>query len=1072
MMVETIFDTLNAKAALVACKHWMIENKREVPLIISGTITDASGRTLSGQVCEAFYVSLKHFNPLCFGFNCALGPSQMRPFLERLKVLCNCYISCYPNAGLPNMMGGYDTNPEILAKYLKEYAEDGIVNIVGGCCGSTPEHIQKIVEYCKDVKPSIPTEKPKVCYLSGLEMLEVNKEKFNFLNIGERCNIAGSLKFKKLMKNGDYTTALTIARNQVEDGANIIDINVDDGMIDGISAMSKFIRLLVTEPDVAKVPFMIDSSNFDVILTGLKWCQGKCVVNSISLKEGEEKFIHKAETIKLFGAAVVVMAFDEEGQAVSEDQKVNICKRSYDILVNKVHFPAEDIIFDPNILTIGTGMKEHDNLGVDFLNAIPRIKELCPYCKISGGVSNLSFSYRGVDIIREAMHSVFLYHASKAGMDMGIVNAGMLRVYDDIPKDLLKLVEDVVLNKYEGASEALLERSVIEREKKQKGGNSQAVHGDNARDEWRKLNVEERLTHSLVKGIPDYLKTDMEEIRLKYESEDRKLLEIIEGPLMAGMNKVGDLFGSGKMFLPQVIKSARVMKEAVNYLLPFLEANNNKLDESEKKKSLSSGKILFATVKGDVHDIGKNIVSVVLRCNNYEVIDCGVMCPCDKILDTAIKENVDIVALSGLITPSLDEMITVAKEMSKRKMKIPLIVGGATTSKLHCAVKIAPWYFTLEHPVVHALDASRTVSVVNSLLDPKIHDEYVRDLEESYKELRQNYIDNMKDRELVDIKYAREHKMDYNIDWNPVKPKILGAKYIDLGVEDVCGYIDWTPFFSVWNIRGRYPNKNYPKIFNDKNVGKEAKEIFDEAQKVLKDLIKEKTLKIQSVVAFYPCRRKGDDDIIVLDPNTNEELMTLCMLRQQMKKENSDEPYLCQSDFIHPNKEDYVGMMACTVHGADELIKKYAGDDQMKLMIQELSDRLVEATGEYVHEQIRKQFWGYAADEKVSLDDMLKCNYVGIRPAIGYPSSPDHTERIKVFKLLDIENKLNIHMTENLAMDPPSSICTLVFSSPQSCYFTVGYINNDQIVDYSERKGMDMMEVEKWLKPYLNYEIE
>lgn len=1061
LMVETIFDTLNAKAALVACRDWMKKNY-EVPLIISGTVTDASGRTLSGQTVEGFYISLKHFKPLCFGFNCALGPSQMRPFLERLKPICDCYISCYPNAGLPNMMGGYDTNPEILAKYLKEYAEEGLVNIVGGCCGSTPEHIKKVVEYCKNVKPVIPAEKEKILYLSGLEMLEANKEKNNFLNIGERCNIAGSLRFKKLIKTNNYEAAVSIAKKQVEDGANVIDINVDDGMIDGISAMSKFIRLLSTEPDVAKVPFMIDSSNFDVITTGLKWCQGKCIVNSISLKEGEEKFIKKAEEIKKFGCAVVVMAFDEEGQAVEEDKKVSVCKRSYDILVNKVGFPPEDIIFDPNILTIGTGMKEHDNLAVNFINAIPKIKKLCPYCKISGGVSNLSFSYRGVDTIREAMHTVFLYHAIKAGMDMGIVNAGMLQVYDEIEPELLKIIEDVVLNKYEGASEVLLERSVIEREKKQKQGTT-----TKAVDEWRTKPVDERLTYCLIKGITDYIKEDLEEIRMQYVHENKPLINIIEGPLMTGMNKVGDLFGSGKMFLPQVIKSARVMKEGVNYLLPYFKS-----EDKDSKGNISSGKVLLASVKGDVHDIGKNIVSVVLKCNNYEVIDCGVMCPCDTILDTAEKEKVDVIGLAGLITPSLDEMITVAKEMNRRKMNIPLLLGGATTSKLHCAVKIAPHYFTLEHPVIHVLDASRTVSVVTALLDKENRDEFVRDIDENYELLRKSYIENMKDRELIDYKTAKEHCFKYDESYIPIKPKQLGNQYLTIEIKDVVDYIDWTMFFFTWNLRGRYPNITYPKIFNDKTVGEEAKILFNDAKSLLQKIQNEKLLTIKCAFGFYPCKKDGDDIKIYDIEDNNKEIMKFNMLRQQLKKENSEESYLSLSDFIHPKKLDYIGLLASTVHGCDELIKTKEGDDHYKILVQSLSDRLVEASCEYIHKKIRTDIWGTSPDENTNIQDVLKCKYKGIRPAIGYPSLPDHTEKIKAFKLLNIEKEIGINLTETMGMSPASSVCSLILSYPKSEYLTIGYINKDQVENYSKRKNIPIEECEKWLKPYLNYEID
>ncbi|KAJ0411606.1 hypothetical protein ATCC90586_004075 [Pythium insidiosum] len=1086
LLVETIFDTLNAKAAVFAIDKYQETTGRRLPLFISGTIVDMSGRTLSGQTTEAFYVSLRHSKPFCIGLNCALGANQMKPFLQRLANVAECFVSVYANAGLPNAMGGYDDNPVLMAKYCEEFCEDKLINMIGGCCGTTPVHIRAIAEMTERHEPRpLPSPQDPFMWLSGLEDLVVTKERFSFLNVGERCNISGSIRFKKLILKGDYGTAMDIARQQVEDGAMVIDVNVDDGMLDGVAAMERFLKIAVTEPDVSKVPFMIDSSKFHIIEAGLKCVQGKCIVNSISLKGGEAQFLEHAQIIKRHGAAVVVMAFDEEGQAATEEDKVRICKRSYDLLVSKIAFPPEDIIFDPNILTIATGMEEHNNYGVDFINATRRIKEICPYAKISGGVSNLSFGFRGVNVIREAMHSVFLYHAVQAGMDMGIVNAGMLEVYDDIPADLLKLVEDVVLNRDAAATEALLDRSLLEKEKLEAAKRGGAGAGDVAAAQgWRAKPIRERLTHALVKGISEFIDQDVEEMRLQCA----RPLEVIEGPLMDGMNVVGDLFGSGKMFLPQVIKSARVMKKAVAYLLPFMEEEKQRNRAAlgadaavEDDDSQYAGKVLLATVKGDVHDIGKNIVGVVLGCNNYKIIDMGVMVQCEDILRVAKEQNVDVIGLSGLITPSLDEMVHVAREMSKANLNIPLLIGGATTSKMHAAVKIAPHYSTAEHPVIHVLDASRSVVVVGNLLrQDEEREEFVEEVLEEYEELREEYYASLDDIKLIGFEDAK--KKSYSIDFvarpafNDVRR--VGVRLVDdVPLEKLVPFIDWNPFFQTWELRGRYPNRGYPKIFDDEQVGAEARKVFDEGQKLLKQIIENKWMHVKGVSGVFPAYRDGEDVVVCDDKaSTTTPVAKFCMLRQQAEKETND-PYMSLADFVAPRASDgstvdYIGGFAVGVFGVDELAARFESehDDFNKIMAQAIGDRLAEAFAEYIHREMRVHDWGYATDEELSQEDLLKVKYDGIRPAPGYPSQPDHTEKRVLWELLKAGELAGLQLTESCMMLPGSAVSALCFAHPDSQYFAVGKISKDQVLDYAARKKQSVEETEKWLAPILGYD--
>lgn len=1113
LMVETIFDTLNAKAALFAIDEYFVDDHPEanrLPVIISGTIVDQSGRTLSGQTTEAFYISVQHAKPLCIGLNCALGAEQMIPFLKRLSNIADCYVHAYPNNGLPNALGAYDDKPADMARAVEPFAKEGLINMVGGCCGSTPPHINAIRETVQQYKPRPkPIKKEPVMMLSGLEPLSVDKKLINFVNVGERCNLSGSLRFKRLIKNGEWQEALDVAKQQVEDGAQVIDVNVDDGMIDGVAAMGKFLRILATEPDAAKVPIMVDSSKFHIVEEGLKWLQHRCIVNSISLKVGEDEFKRHAKIVKRHGAAVVVMAFDEHGQADDKQKKIDICVRSYKILTSpEIDFPPEDIIFDPNILTIATGMKEHDNYGVDFIEATKEIKELCPYAKISGGVSNLSFGFRGVNVIREALHSVFLYHAIKNGMDMGIVNAGLLQVYDDIEPELLKLCEDVVLNQNQKgetedeqslATERLLERAEKEREIvriKKEGGHVESEK----KQEWRTWDVRKRLTHALVKGIDKYINEDTEECRKELPYP----LAVIEGPLMDGMNVVGDLFGSGKMFLPQVIKSARVMKKAVAYLLPYMEEEKKqnllKLGVDPEKAgdddSMYAGKILLATVKGDVHDIGKNIVGVVLGCNNYKVKDLGVMVDYKTILDEAEKFGAQIIGLSGLITPSLDEMVTVAKEMKKRNCNVPLLIGGATTSRMHAAVKIAPHYTTEEHPVVHVLDASKAVVVVSALLDERddIKQDFVDEILDDYEELRDDHYAGLEERKVISLDLAKEKafKIDFNEIKPAKKPNQLGEIiYNDYPLEKLLDFIDWNPFFQTWELRGRYPNRNYPKIFNDDSVGAEAKKLYDEAQEMLKIIIKDKLLVAKGVHGIFPANATvaksksadgndvlSNEDVMVW--NTDEDRKNnakpatqFSMLRQQLQKENKNDPYYSLADFVAPvgsNHDDYLGGFACAIFGVDKLCEKYEKehDDYNKILVQSLADRLAEAFAEAIHLEMRIKSWGYSADEDLSTADLLKVKYDGIRPAPGYPSQPDHREKQKLWNLLNIEKNSGIKLSETGSMIPAAAVSAIVFAHKSSTYFAVGAIDDSQLNEYSKRNNYDIEQSRRSLSTLLN----
>jgi len=1088
LMVETIFDTLNAKAAVFAIGEYLEASGLDIPLFISGTLVDQSGRTLSGQTGEAFYASLRHSKPMCIGINCALGATHMVPFVERLHKIAECFLQVYSNAGLPNAMGGYDDTPEDMATSNEAFFKNGWLNMVGGCCGSTPPHIKAIRERSLGYKPrKLPdVGRPKM-WLSGLEDLVVddvhNHLGLPFLNVGERCNIAGSIKFKKLMMAGNYSAAMDIAKKQVEDGAHVIDINVDDGMLDGMAAMQKFVKIAVTEPEIAKVPFMLDASKFDIVMAGLKWCQGKPIVNSISLKVGEDLFKEQATLLRKHGAAVVVMAFDEDGQASSESEKVRICKRSYDILVNEVRFPPEDIVFDPNVLTIGTGMEEHADYGVAFINATKTIKEICPYAKISGGISNLSFGFRGVTKIRESIHSVFLHHAIlESGMDVGIVNAHEMLMYSEVDADIREVAESLILNLSDDATEKMLDLTKREKEANEahKNGNQVKV----VKKSWRTEPPKKRLEHALINGISEFVDEDVEAAR----QECDKPLEVIEGPLMDGMNIVGDLFGAGKMFLPQVIKSARVMKKAVAYLLPFMdeEKKQNLIAQGIDPDSVDdnddsnyAGKVLMATVKGDVHDIGKNIVAVVLGCNNYKVYDIGVMCSCESILEKAKEYNVDVIGLSGLITPSLDEMVTVAKELSKGGFKQPLLIGGATTSKMHTAVKIAPNFFDDEHPVIHVLDASRSVTVVSSLLS-KNKSDFVEDLQEEYEEMREDYYAGLEDRNFLTHEEAKKEKKVIDFDAVPPAPvpNNLGTTVIDaVSLADVVPYIDWNPFFQTWELRGRYPNRGYPKIFEDKTVGEEAKKLFCDAQTMMNKIIDDKSMFLKGVVGLYPANRSDDgEDVEVFETEADREngkvAAKFCMLRQQAEKE-SDDPFVSQADFIAPKGyTDHIGFFAVSCFGCDDLVAKYEAenDDYSKIMCQALADRFVEAFAEYLHREIRIDLWGYAKDESLDESDLLKVKYDGIRPAPGYPSQPDHTEKSTMWDLVKVKDKTGIELSDSLSMMPAASVSALVFAHPQSEYFAVGQIGKDQVQSYAERKNMDLELCERWLSPILNYD--
>jgi 5-methyltetrahydrofolate--homocysteine methyltransferase len=1054
IQIETIYDTLNAKAAIYAVEEYLNETGKEIPLILSGTIVDLSGRTLSGQTAEAFLISISHAkNILSVGLNCALGAAQMRPFLEEISRSAPFYVHVYPNAGLPNEMGEYDETPGKMSAVLKEFGEAGFYNLVGGCCGTTPDHIKAISSFVKNIKPRKIPEVERFLRLSGLEPIVLRPDS-NFMNVGERTNVSGSKKFARLIREENYEEALSVARNQVEGGAQVLDVNMDEGLLDSEIVMNKFLNLLAVEPDIAKLPIMIDSSKWSVIEEGLKCLQGKGIVNSISLKEGEEVFKEHAGKILQYGAAVIVMAFDEKGQADTFERRIAVCKRAYDILVNDIGFPPQDVIFDPNILTVATGIEEHNNYAVDYIEAARWIKQNLPLAKVSGGVSNISFSFRGNDVVREAMHSAFLYHAIKAGMDMGIVNAGQLEVYEEIPKDLLQLVEDVLLNRRPDATERLVE---FAEHVKQKGKE------ETKKDEWRNAPVQERLKHALVKGIVDYVEEDTEEARKIYD----RPLEVIEGPLMDGMNVVGDLFGSGKMFLPQVVKSARVMKKAVAYLIPYIE--------KEKERSLDkreSGKVVMATVKGDVHDIGKNIVGVVLGCNNYNVIDLGVMVSVDKILQTAEEEKADIIGLSGLITPSLDEMVYVAKEMERRKLKTPLLIGGATTSKMHTAVKISPNY---SGPVVHVLDASRSVPVVSSLLNPdkKTVMNFIEKIKTEYSALREMHNRRKEKNDLLTIEEARVNHL--KTDWvkvHIVKPEKPGVTVLNnYPLDKLREYIDWTPFFLAWELKGKFP-----AIFSNEKFGEEAKKLYDDANRLLDKIIKEKLLAANGVFGIFPANSTGDDIEVYTDETRKGVECILHTLRSQAKK-SDNLPNLALSDFIAPKESgriDYVGAFAVTAGmGSAELVKKFEADhdDYNAILTKALADRLAEAFAEHLHELVRKKYWGYSPEEEFNNEALIKEKYQGIRPAPGYPAQPDHTEKTIIFDLLNVEKNTSIKLTENLAMYPPASVCGLYFAHPGAKYFYVGKIGKDQVLDYHKRKGMSLDETEKWLSPILNYDV-
>ncbi len=1051
LLVETVFDTLNCKAALFAIQQLKEERQSDIPVMVSGTITDASGRTLSGQTAEAFYISVAHADLFSVGLNCALGAKELRPHLEDLSQIATCFISAYPNAGLPNELGGYDQGPEEMKKYIQEFVASGLVNIIGGCCGTTPDHIRAMAQATKGMVPRVLPKKKKLSCYAGLEPLIV-REDLNFINIGERTNVTGSRKFAKLIAENQYSEALSVAAQQVESGAQIIDVNMDEGLLDSKEAMKTFLHLVMAEPDIAKVPVMIDSSRFEVIEAGLKCVQGKCIVNSISLKEGEAEFRRQAGLLRKYGAATVVMAFDEQGQADTTERKVAICKRAYKILTEDIHFPAEDIIFDPNIFAVATGIKEHNDYARYFIEATAIIKKECPGVKISGGVSNISFSFRGNDKVREAMHSAFLYHAIRAGMDMGIVNAGMIEVYEAVDKELLVLVEDVLFNRKENATEELTNYA------ERVAGGGKVITKDLA---WRESNVEDRLSHALVKGITDYIDADTEEARQKYASP----LQVIEGPLMAGMNIVGDLFGSGKMFLPQVVKSARVMKKSVAYLTPFIDAEKALTGGSAK------GKILMATVKGDVHDIGKNIVGVVLACNNYEIIDLGVMVSADRILQAARECQADIIGLSGLITPSLDEMVHVAKEMQRQGFTVPLLIGGATTSKTHTALKIDPQY---EGPVVYVLDASRSVGVVSQLLtkEGNTSNDFKAQIKIEYAALRERRASSDTAKEYVSLEEARQQKTV--IDWTnyrPVKPQYTGIKvWNDITVDAVIPYIDWTPFFSSWQLKGKYPG-----IFRDAFVGTEAKKLYDHALEMLELIKKENRLTLQAVTGIFEANSNGDD-VILYEGHGQEVKEVVHFLRQQRKK-SEGLPYQCLSDYVAPEEtgiRDYFGAFAVTTgRGIETWVSLYESqhDDYNAIMIKALADRLAEALTEFLHAKIRTEIWGYASNECLNNEALIAEKYQGIRPAPGYPACPDHTEKDVLWRLLDVEKLTGIRLTESKAMYPASSVSGWYLSHAESKYFGLGNISKDQVVDYAKRKKMDVKEIEKWLAPNLNYDI-
>ena len=1068
LLIETIFDTLNAKAAVFACQQVFDELGFELPLIVSGTITDQSGRTLSGQTTEAFYNSLRQAQPLAIGLNCALGPDLLRQYVEEMSRIAECPVSAYPNAGLPNEFGEYDLTPEDMARHIGEWADAGFLNLVGGCCGNTSDHIRAIAQAVAGKKPRTLPDIPKQCRLSGLEPLNIGPESL-FVNVGERANVTGSAKFKRLILEGHYEPALEICRKQVENGAQVVDVNMDEGMLDGQAAMVRFLNLMASEPDIARVPVMIDSSKWEIIEAGLKCVQGKAIVNSISLKEGEAEFIRRAKLCNRYGAAVVVMAFDEDGQADTKERKIAICARAYRVLTEQVGFPPEDLVFDPNIFAVATGIEEHAQYGVDFIEATRAIKQTLPYALVSGGVSNVSFSFRGNNPVREAIHAVFLYHAVRAGMDMGIVNAGQLAVYDELPRELREAVEDVVLNRRPEATEALIDLAP-----KYKGdGKVVAAQEDTA---WREQPVEKRIEHALVKGVAAHIEADAEEARQKLG----RPLHVIEGPLMDGMNVVGDLFGAGKMFLPQVVKSARVMKKAVAYLEPFLEA------EKEGCEAKAAGRILMATVKGDVHDIGKNIVGVVLQCNNYQVIDLGVMVSAEKILQAAREHNVDIIGLSGLITPSLEEMAHMAKEMQRQGFSVPLLIGGATTSRAHTAVKIEPQY---DHPVVHVLDASRAVGVASNLLSRDLRQGFVDGIREEYERVRQQRAARGR-KKLVPLSAARENRFHPLAGGHtPIPPVALstdsfpseeGQKdgdrihFPDYPLAELIDYIDWTPFFHTWELSGKYP-----AIFDDPHKGAEARKLFADAQAMLKRIVAENWLRARTVIGFWPANAQGDDVILWNDETRSQERTRLHFLRQQGEK-RPGVPNHCLADFIAPHPAqggapDWIGGFAVTTGlNIENKLQQFAADhdDYNDILLKALADRLAEALAERLHQQVRKQYWGYASGEALSNEALIQEQYVGIRPAPGYPANPDHTEKTTLWELLDAENRAGVRLTESYAMHPAASVSGLYFAHPESRYFQVGNLGREQTEDYAKRKGLGLREVERWLAPYLGYDSD
>jgi 5-methyltetrahydrofolate--homocysteine methyltransferase len=1046
LLPETTFDTLNLKAALWGMEEIFDEIGFRLPVMISVTITDASGRTLSGQTTEAFWHSIRHARPFSVGINCALGPKEMRPYMAALAKVADCFVSCYPNAGLPNAFGGYDETPEQMAEVLREFGQAGFLNLVGGCCGTTPEHIAAIGQGVRGLPPRVAQPPPPATVLSGLEPYTIGTGG-SFTSIGERTNVTGSPKFAGLIKDEKFDEAVAVARQQVEAGANLIDINFDEALLDGEASMTRFLNLVGSEPEISRVPLVLDSSKWSVLEAGLQCVQGKAVVNSISLKEGEAAFLEQARKVRRYGAAVIVMAFDEQGQAADRKRKVEICRRAYQLLTEKAGFAPEDIIFDVNILTVATGIEEHNGYAVEFIEAVREIKQTLPGCKTSGGVSNISFSFRGNNPVREAMHSCFLYHAIQAGLDMAIVNAGQLAVYEEIPKDLKERVEDVLLNRRPDATERMLEFA----ETVKAGG--KAVVKDEA---WRRGTVEDRLLHALLKGITDHIDEDTEEARKKYG----RPLEVIEGPLMGGMRHVGDLFGEGKMFLPQVVKSARVMKKAVAYLTPYMEK-----EKAAGAKS-RAGKILMATVKGDVHDIGKNIVGVVLACNGYEVIDLGVMVPCEKILAEAKTHGVDVIGLSGLITPSLDEMVTVAAEMEREKMGLPLLIGGATTSAAHTAVKIAPVY---TGPVVHVIDASRVVGVAQQLLSEEKGQGFVRQVRQDQEKARKDFASRRAAQKLLPIAEARKNAARFDWSQDPEKPEFLGLRvYEDFPLSELAEYIDWSPFFHAWELRGRFP-----KIFEDPVVGTEARKLYEDAQVLLRKVLREKRIRARGVLAFFPANAEGDDILLYEDDSRKKVKARLHALRQQTARTDG-QPNRCLADFVAPassGKKDYVGAFAVTAgHGVEEWARELekSHDDYQAILLKALADRCAEAFAEKMHE-IARQAWGFGKKENLSKEDLIDEKYRGIRPAAGYPACPDHTEKWGLMALLEAEKNTGIRLTESCAMTPASSVSGLYFGHPEARYFAVGAIGKDQVEDYATRKGASLAEIEKWLQPNLAY---